>query len=137
MPVLRNRIAITGRLAVGDRLPDGTQQFDLSGEPSTRYLIEKLLPPRNWVPLLTLTNTPVAPRSLAIRNRTRTRCSSIAPAFWTDRIQAESSPSFAIRLLWRVEKLKWGPTRETLRRELWRAGEVGRPSAASYGGQAK
>jgi len=47
---------ITGLLGVGDRLPDGTQQFILTGEAGVRYLIEKLLPPNNWVPLLTLTN---------------------------------------------------------------------------------
>jgi hypothetical protein len=47
---------ITGRLSLGDTLPDGTQQFLLSGEPNARYLIEKQLPPNNWIPFLTLTN---------------------------------------------------------------------------------
>lgn len=48
---------ITGRLGVADRLPDGTQQFILTGEAGGRYLIEKLTPPSTWVPFLILTNS--------------------------------------------------------------------------------
>jgi hypothetical protein len=47
---------ITGRLAVGDALPDGTHQMILTGEPNARYLIEKRTVPNIWVPFLTLTN---------------------------------------------------------------------------------
>ena len=46
----------TGRLAVGERLEDGTQQFWLQGQPGCRYLIEKQSPPNLWTPLVVLTN---------------------------------------------------------------------------------
>lgn len=46
----------TGLLTVGDRLPDGTLQYVLTGEKSARYLVETKQPPNNWIPLLILTN---------------------------------------------------------------------------------
>ena len=48
---------ITGRLSAGEQLPGGDRQFVLTGDAGFRYLIEKRLPPQNWVPLLTVTNT--------------------------------------------------------------------------------
>ena len=48
---------ITGRLSAGDLLPGGDRQLILTGDAGFRYLIEKRLPPLNWVPLLTVTNT--------------------------------------------------------------------------------
>jgi hypothetical protein len=48
---------ITGRLSVGDKLPGGDRQFVLTGDAGFRYLIEKRLPPHDWVPLMTVTNT--------------------------------------------------------------------------------
>ena len=48
---------ITGRLSIGERLPDKTQQFILTGEAGARYLVETRLPPNNWAPFLILTNT--------------------------------------------------------------------------------
>jgi len=47
---------VTGRLSVGEPLPGGNRQFLLTGDPGFRYLIEKRLPPHDWVPLLTVTN---------------------------------------------------------------------------------
>jgi hypothetical protein len=46
----------TGRLSVGDALPDGTHQMILTGEQNARYLIEKRIVPNTWTPFLTLTN---------------------------------------------------------------------------------
>lgn len=48
---------VTGRLSVGEQLPGGDRQFVLIGDPGFRYLVEKRLPRRDWVPLLTVTNT--------------------------------------------------------------------------------
>jgi hypothetical protein len=48
---------ITGRLSVGEPLPNGTREFILTGDAGFRYLIEKRFPPNNWSPLLTVTNT--------------------------------------------------------------------------------
>lgn len=45
-----------GRLAVGERRPDGTQEFLLQGQPGFRYLIEKQSPPNLWSPLVVVTN---------------------------------------------------------------------------------
>lgn len=56
----------TGRLAIGDPLPDGTPQMLLYGQPGFRYLIEKQSPPNNWLPFLVVTNvtgTVVFPRA--------------------------------------------------------------------------
>jgi len=47
---------ITGKLSVGEKLPDGTFQLILTGEAGARYLIEKRFPPNNWTPFLTVTN---------------------------------------------------------------------------------
>ena len=47
---------ITGRLSAGDPLPGGDRQLILVGDAGFRYLIEKRLPPQNWVPFLTVTN---------------------------------------------------------------------------------
>ena len=46
----------TGRLAMGNALPDGTHSIVLTGEPKARYLIEKRQGENTWVPFLTLTN---------------------------------------------------------------------------------
>ena len=46
-----------GRLAVGDRLEDGTQQFVLQGAAGFRYLIEKEAAPNVWSPFLVVTNS--------------------------------------------------------------------------------
>lgn len=48
---------VAGHLAAGDRLPDGTPQYVLTGEVGGRYLVEARQPPNSWVPLLILTNT--------------------------------------------------------------------------------
>ena len=47
----------TGRLAIGDTLPDGTPQMILEGQSGFRYLIEKQSPPNNWLSFLVVTNT--------------------------------------------------------------------------------
>jgi hypothetical protein len=48
---------VTGVLSIGDQLPDGTQQYVLTGEPGARYLIESRQPPNSWLPLIILTNS--------------------------------------------------------------------------------
>ena len=65
---LRNGLPFfyTGRLAIGDTLPDGTPQMILYGQPSFRYLIEKQSPPNNWLPFMVVTNvtgTVIFPRA--------------------------------------------------------------------------
>lgn len=45
-----------GKLEVSQRLPDGTIEWALSGEPGFRYLVEKRLPPDIWQPLTIVTN---------------------------------------------------------------------------------
>jgi hypothetical protein len=47
---------VAGRLAVGERLPNGTRQYTLTGEVGARYLVESRQPPNNWVPFMVLTN---------------------------------------------------------------------------------
>jgi hypothetical protein len=46
----------TGRLELRQRLPGGDVEWNLIGAPGFRYLIEKRLPPQNWVPLFVVTN---------------------------------------------------------------------------------
>ena len=56
----------TGRLAIGDALPDGTPQMILFGQTGFRYLIEKQSPPNNWLPFMVVTNvtgTVIFPRA--------------------------------------------------------------------------
>jgi hypothetical protein len=51
-----NALFTTGSLQRGARLPSGSYQWLLTGNPGFRYLVEKRTPPNNWSPLLTLTN---------------------------------------------------------------------------------
>jgi hypothetical protein len=46
----------TGRLASGDRLPNGQREWVLTGAPGFSYLVERKEPQNNWSPLVILTN---------------------------------------------------------------------------------
>ena len=48
---------VTGVLSRGDRLPDHTIQWVLTGSPGFLYLVEKKHPPQDWSPLVIVTNT--------------------------------------------------------------------------------